>query len=243
MELLEKLEHESLRELYFLAISLVLAFGVLQTSGTALQTDQPVVSVVSCSMYPQLHVGDVLVVKGGDFEDVQPGDIVVFSAKQVDIEVGSESFTAQGHREVSTPVGNVSVEKLSTSRSGEAVEATLRIGDDLFRVSEDSSAQFEGLEIEIGEVRGDSIPIVHRVIEKSGDTIETKGDNNARQLDFEQSIEREQVHGEVLFMVPRVGGLKLLAMDLVGFSGDAPLAIDSYPQCVQESSYTPGQYG
>lgn len=152
-------ESRGFREFYFFAVALILAFGVLQTTGVALETDKPVVSVVSCSMYPNLHVGDILVVKGTPYENIEEGDVIVYSTEEM------------------------------------------------------------------------QIPVVHRVIEKNENYLETKGDNNPSQLDFESRVEPEQIHGRVLFSIPRIGGLKLLAMDLVGFNGDRPLVIDSYPKC------------
>ncbi len=146
-------------EFYFFAIALILAFGVIQTTGTALNTDKPVVSVVSCSMYPQLHVGDILLVQGMSYEEIEEGDIIVYATPEMDI------------------------------------------------------------------------PVVHRVIEKNDEFLETQGDNNPDQLSFEEHVEPDQIHGTMLFKVPRIGGLKLLAMDLLGYQGDAPLVVDSYPRC------------
>jgi hypothetical protein len=81
------------------------------------------------------------------------------------------------------------------------------------------------------------------VVEKRESSLATKGDNNDRQLEFENSIEPEQIHGKTLFLVPRIGGLKLLAMDLVGFEGDRPLVLDTYPSCSVQNSYSPGELG
>lgn len=148
-------------EFYFFAIALILAFGTLQFTGTALQTDRPVVTVVSCSMYPQFNVGDILVVQGTEFENIEEGDVIVYSTPEMDI------------------------------------------------------------------------PVVHRVVEKHQGFLETQGDNNPRQLEFEKHVEPEQIHGKVLFSIPRIGGLKLLAMDIAGLNGaqDTPVVIDSYPSC------------
>lgn len=157
-------ESTTFREFYFLALALVLAFGMLQFTGTLFATDKPVVSVVSCSMYPKYHVGDVLLVRGTPFEQIEEGEIVVYDAPDMDI------------------------------------------------------------------------PIVHRVIEKRESSLETRGDNNPSQLEFEKNVTPDQIHGTVLFSIPRVGGLKLLAMDLAGLNDkednpDVPLVIDNYPRC------------
>jgi signal peptidase I len=148
-------------EFYFFAVALILAFGTLQFTGTVMQTDKPVVSVVSCSMYPQLHVGDILIVRGTGLESIEEDDIIVYSTEEMDI------------------------------------------------------------------------PVVHRVVEKQDTYLETKGDNNPAQLEFERNVTADQVRGKVVFKIPRIGGLKLLAMDLAGLTGpdDTPIAIDSYPAC------------
>lgn len=137
-------ESRSFSEFYFFAIALILAFGTLQTAGTVFQTDKPVVSVVSCSMYPKYHVGDVLVVQGAEFSELEKGEVIVYSTPEMEI------------------------------------------------------------------------PVVHRVVEKHRDYLETRGDNNPSQLPFEDQVEPGQVYGTSVFRIPRVGVLKLVAMDLTG---------------------------
>jgi len=161
-KLLERLEEGTVDDLYFLALALLLAFGTLQTTGTVLETDKPVVTVVSCSMYPQMNVGDVVVVNGKDFEDIKEGEIVVYDSRSEDM----------------------------------------------------------------------NIPVIHRVVQKKNDSLETKGDNNPDQLPFEKNVKEGQIHGVTKFSVPRVGLVKLVTMDLIGYGrNDAPLALDSIPAC------------
>lgn len=150
-------------EFYFFAVALILAFGTLQTTGTVMNTDKPVVTVVSCSMYPHYDVGDVILVQGKDFEKIKEGDIAIYE-------------------------------------SGES---------------------------------GQNIPIIHRVIVKKQNYLETQGDNNNGQLEFEKRVEPDQVHGVAVGSVPKLGMVKLLTMDLLGISGpeDGFLQVDSIPQC------------
>lgn len=147
---------------YFFAIALILAFGTLQTTGAVMNTEKPVVTVISCSMYPQLDVGDVLLVHGKQFENYNEGEIIVF------------------------------------------------------------------------KVPGQSESVVHRIIRKSPESLETKGDNNNQQLEFEKNIRPEHVQGEVFFKVPRIGLVKLLTLDIVGY-GNEPLVLDSTPQCFERT--------
>lgn len=163
MEFLEELQDfkdsRVFSEFYFIAIALILAFGTLQFTGTVLGTEKAVVSVISCSMYPNLHVGDILIVQGQSFDEIDEGEVIVYRTDESEV------------------------------------------------------------------------PVVHRVIQKYDGYLETKGDNNPSQLDFEKRVEPQQIHGEVLFSIPRIGGLKLLAMDVAGLNGGAPLLIDRYPAC------------
>lgn len=146
-------------EAMFFFLALVLAFGTLQTTGSLLNTDRPVVTVTSCSMYPSLDAGDIVVVKGEEFDDISEGDIAVYSTDEV------------------------------------------------------------------------AIPVIHRVVETERDSLETRGDNNLGQSDFERDINPSQVHGTYIFKIPKIGLVKLLAADLTGLGGGAPLALDSTPAC------------
>lgn len=150
-------------EFYFFGVALILAFGTLQTAGTVMNTDKPVVTVVSCSMYPHYDVGDVILVQGQEFDNIKEGDIAVYDAG----------------------------------------------------------------------VSGQDIPVIHRVINKQQDYLETKGDNNNGQLEFEKRVKPEQVHGTAVAAVPRIGMVKLATMDILGISGpqDAIFELDTIPQC------------
>jgi signal peptidase I len=213
-----------LREGYFLVLAIVLAFGILQFSGTALNTERPVVSVVSCSMYPVYDKGDVLFVKGTDFQSIEEEDIVVFSAPlKVNAEIGNTKYEL-GEKPVDTPLGLIKVLSVNDNR------AILSINGERTPAWEGTSIPVNGEQMRIGEVSGVSIPVVHRVIEKRNNSLETKGDNNDRQLEFEQDIKPEQVYGKVFFRIPKIGLIKLYGMDLIGLAGQ-PLKIDSFQGC------------
>lgn len=150
-------------EFYFFAVALILAFGTLQTTGTVMDTDRPVVTVVSCSMYPHYDVGDIILVQGKQFDKIQEGDIVVYDSESRDTE----------------------------------------------------------------------IPVIHRVIVKKENYLETKGDNNRGQLEFEKRVEPDRIHGVAIAKVPKVGMIKLMTMDVLGLQGpqDRFFLIDSTPDC------------
>lgn len=148
-------------EFYFFALALILAFGVIQFTGTVLETDKPVVTVVSCSMYPDYKVGDVIMVRGEDFKDIEEEDVIVFDAESTEV----------------------------------------------------------------------NIPVIHRVVVKNEGSLETRGDNTGGQNEFEKDISPDQVYGKAFLRIPRIGLVKLLAMDVTGVKGDKPLALDRIPEC------------
>jgi hypothetical protein len=55
-------------------------------------------------------------------------------------------------------------------------------------------------------------PIIHRIIKINDDgTFQTKGDNNPHQLFYETAIKKEQIHGKVIFIIPKLGYFKVFA--------------------------------
>ncbi|MCJ7450621.1 MAG: signal peptidase I [Candidatus Nanohaloarchaeota archaeon QJJ-9] len=68
-------------DIFFVIVALVLAFGIYQSLGTALSTETPIVSVVSNSMKPTFQRGDLVVVKGEEFNRIKEEDIIVYKSK------------------------------------------------------------------------------------------------------------------------------------------------------------------
>lgn len=76
-------------------------------------------------------------------------------------------------------------------------------------------------DIKVGDVliyktEGKGDPIIHRVI-STAETIQTKGDNNVEQIQFEKSIQESQIQGKAVLWIPAVGWIKVIFIDLVGF--------------------------
>jgi signal peptidase I len=236
MELLEKIRDgklEGYEWFYFLALALILAFGTIQTTGTALNTDRPVVSVISCSMYPEYSVGDILIVQGRDFEDIETGDIAIYQVPdRIDFTVNGESFTLEEdspdhNTSVGTSIGEVELLEVEPDLQNGNDRALLRIDGEEVTVSENG----ENNRIDVERISGQPVPIVHRVISKSEDSVQTQGDANSRQLDFESDVRPFQIYGTTAFKIPRIGAGKLIVMDLVGFNGDKPLVLDNMRTC------------
>jgi hypothetical protein len=60
-------------------------------------------------------------------------------------------------------------------------------------------------------------PIIHRIIKINDDnTYQTKGDNNPGQNPHEYLVKNEQIHGKVLFIIPKLGYLKVIINKLIG---------------------------
>ncbi len=61
------------------------------------------------------------------------------------------------------------------------------------------------------------VPIIHRIvkIDQNG-LIYTQGDHNGSQNPYESCIEAGQVHGRVIFIIPKLGYVKVLVSDIFG---------------------------
>ncbi|MEK6923161.1 MAG: signal peptidase I [Nanoarchaeota archaeon] len=87
---------------------------------------------------------------------------------------------------------------------------------DIFVVKNIKYADIKVGDVLIYKIDGRSDPIIHRVISIT-DTIQTKGDNNVEQIDFEKSIHENQIQGKAVFWIPAIGWVKVIFVDLVGF--------------------------
>ena len=59
-----------IKDIVDIALSFFIAFLLYKTIAFLLQTPYPLLSVVSCSMVPTLHKGDIIIVKGVSWEDI-----------------------------------------------------------------------------------------------------------------------------------------------------------------------------
>jgi len=76
---------------------------------------------------------------------------------------------------------------------------------------------YEVGDVIVYSVPQESYPIIHRIIKINDDgTYQTKGDNNLQQYGYELSVSKEQIHGKVTFIVPKLGYFKLYATKLFG---------------------------
>lgn len=99
---------EAISTTKYIIIGFVLAVAINQGMGYALQTEKPIMAVVSNSMVPVFSKGDLIVVKGMDCRDVEVGDIIVYlnPIRQIPIvhrvveidddDLSSPTFTTKG---------------------------------------------------------------------------------------------------------------------------------------------------
>jgi len=219
-------------EYYFLAIALILAFGTIQTTGAALETDKPVVTVVSCSMYPEYDVGDIIFVQGTDFDELEVGDIIVYDVpKKIDITVDGETYGITQDNPAYTEAGGIQLKQVDLQSKA----AIITINGSTSKIIQGQSFEQNGHTIEVNSISGMNIPVIHRTIEKNENYLETQGDNTVGQHEFEKNITENQIHGKALASAPRIGLVKIITMDLIGFSGDKPLALDNTPKCFERN--------
>lgn len=77
--------------------------------------------------------------------------------------------------------------------------------------------KYEVGEVIVYSVQGVKAPIIHRIIKINDDgTYQTKGDNNNAQNFYEFSVRKEQIKGEVIFIIPKIGYFKVLFNKLFG---------------------------
>ena len=57
-------------------------------------------------------------------------------------------------------------------------------------------------------------PIIHRIVSITGNTIETKGDNNPAQLSVEKNISEDDIIGKAVFRIPKLGWIKLVFVEI-----------------------------
>ena len=66
-------------------------------------------------------------------------------------------------------------------------------------------------------IQDQPVPIIHRIISINPDgSFMTKGDHNNGLLSFEHSVKSSQVHGKVIFIVPKLGYFKVIVSKLTG---------------------------
>ena len=79
------------------------------------------------------------------------------------------------------------------------------------------SDDYEVGDVIVYSVPNQNFPIIHRIIKINEDgTYQTKGDNNLNQLPYEFKVQKEQVYGKVVFIIPKLGYFKVMLTNVLG---------------------------
>lgn len=74
-----------------------------------------------------------------------------------------------------------------------------------------NDGNFQVGDIIVYSLPSQSVPIIHRIVEINTDgTYQTKGDHNSGQNSYERSVQKGQIRGKVVFIVPYLGYLRVL---------------------------------
>jgi signal peptidase len=78
---------ETRETVLYIFVGLVMAYVINTGLGYALDTQKPVMAVVSSSMEPEFYKGDLIVAKGVPPETLEVGDIIVYGnpVKKIDV--------------------------------------------------------------------------------------------------------------------------------------------------------------
>lgn len=72
-------------------------------------------------------------------------------------------------------------------------------------------------DIVVYSVTGQPAPIIHRIVAVNGDgSYQTKGDHNFGQLYYERHVTKSQIHGRVIFIIPKLGWVKVAVVKILG---------------------------
>jgi len=72
-------------------------------------------------------------------------------------------------------------------------------------------------DVVVYSVPNQPVPIIHRIIAINADgTYQTKGDNNLGQNSYEFSVQKAQIHGKVIFIIPKLGYFKIVFSKVMG---------------------------
>ena len=81
----------------------------------------------------------------------------------------------------------------------------------------EGSSSYKIGDVTVYTVSGEPAPIIHRIVYVNPDgTYQTRGDHNSGQLFYEKSVKLSQIHGKVIFILPKIGYLKVIFTDVFG---------------------------
>ncbi len=176
----------------YLATAFIFALIVFSSSGLILGTDSPMVIVVSGSMEPVYHRGDVVFLQG-----VAPEELI---GREVTI---------------NRSLKGIPLSQLGTVIKSKGETVAIKFNDiPLLELDEEG-------DIVVYYSGNINVPVIHRIVKKinakDGIYLITKGDNNAK-LDQETAIspsliDASKIIGRSVFDIPAIGYVKLIIFD------------------------------
>jgi hypothetical protein len=79
------------------------------------------------------------------------------------------------------------------------------------------TSEYKVGDVIVYDTPSEPLPVIHRIIKINPDgTYMTKGDHNPYPLPFEYSVRPDQVHGRVIFIIPKLGYFKVITHYIFG---------------------------
>jgi len=171
-------------------LGIILAYATNFVLGLILRTDLPLVVVVSSSMShkPEKGIlcGSYVEVFENTFDDYWRYCEKTFK----NFEITKEDFM-----------------KFPFNRGLDVGDVAVVAGSETYSVGD----------IIVFSPKGVKYPIIHRIVAMNEDgSFQTKGDHNFAQLPYEYKVEKNQIHGKVVFVIPYIGLIKVLVVRAMG---------------------------
>jgi len=178
-----------------IAFAFLLAYVIYVVAGIILHTSKPAVVVASSSMVPTLHVGDIAIVEGTDFEHIRAPEVDV--NEPLRYRTLSEAGIKIIHHGLKAVAIVVNGKRIPIERNGDII-------------------------VYHNEIQNKDI--IHRVVLKirasDGDYVLTKGDNEQTNFTLDQDcfmgactypypVPMKNVYGKVIFVIPYIGLIKI----------------------------------
>lgn len=187
----KKLESGSFGYIIYIVLGVVAAYGFYFVLSLVLGTNLPVVAVVSGSMdHSENNQGQPCGKRVFDYENTFDNWWDLCNEFYESNEITKEQFRdfsfSNGFQRGDMPI----VQGKSEYQLGDVIIYSIPTG---------------------------RVPIIHRIIKLNDDgTYQTKGDHNLNQLTYESSITQDQIHGNVIFIIPKIGYIKVFITDIFG---------------------------
>lgn len=187
MAVIEELKYDVL----FISVALILAYGLYTTIGLALGTSIPVVAVTSGSMEPELQRGDLIIVKGEPFDEIEVQDIIIYQTEYMSVPII--------HRVIDRTDGTLETKGDDNTHQ---VSACVFPNGDHALTHSCSTGSMQPIRVNGQETNACVFP--------NGQYAITNSCSDGRLVNLEKGITRDQVLGTAFFIVPEVGNLKLI---------------------------------